>query len=253
MTAPRVLIYDIETTPNIGYTWGKWQQNVMRFTQDWHLLTVAWKWADEKRAHVLGLDDYEGYHAGSTDDAGLAWLLHDLFDEADIAVTHNGNAFDQPKARTRMLVHRIPPHRPMLEVDTLKTARKYFAFTSNSLEDLVRQLGLTDKGKPGLQCWFDCMAGDPAAFRKMKSYNKNDVLILEELYLLLLPWIANHPNMALVGDRPDACPRCGQVGKMIARGRKVNQVTTRVRYQCTICRGYCSGRAITKTDVSYVP
>ena len=264
MTDPRILIYDIETSPNGGWTWGKWQQNVIRFSRDWHLLSVAWKWLGEKRTYVMGLDDYEGYVPGDRDDSALAWLIHDLFDEADVAVTHNGNSFDQPKARTRMAVHHLPPHRPFLEVDTLKVARKVFAFTSNTLEDLCRQLGLEHKGKVEFPTWLGCMGLDEesnplpddevyAAWRKMKKYNRQDVKILEELYFTLRPWMTTHPNMALIADRPDACPKCGEVGKMISRGRRVNQVTTRERYQCTVCRSYVAGRAITKSGVRYVP
>ena len=253
MTTPRCLIYDLETSPNEGYTWGKYDQNVIRFKQDWHLLSVAWKWLGEKRTYVMGLDDYEGYKPGDRDDSALAWLIHDLFDEADIAITHNGNSFDQPKARTRMAVHHLPPHRPFKEVDTLKVARKVFAFTSNTLEDLCRQLGLDHKGKVGFDVWVGCMEGDPKAWATMKKYNRQDVKILEELYFTLLPWMTTHPNMALIADRPDACPKCGEVGKMISRGRRVNQVTTRERYQCTVCRSYVAGRAITKSDVLYVP
>ena len=252
MSQPRVLIYDIETSPNEGYTWGKWQQNVIRFKKDWQLLSVAWKWLGEKKVQVCGLDDFEDYQPGD-DDLNLAWLIHDLFDEADVAITHNGNSFDQPKARTRMAVHHLPPHRPFLEVDTLKVARKTFAFTSNTLEDLCRQLGLDHKGKVGFDVWIGCMEGDPKAWSLMKRYNKQDVKILEELFLLLLPWMTTHPNMALLSDRPNACPKCGAEGKMISRGRRVNQVTTRERYQCTACRGYVAGREITKSDVRYVP
>ena len=170
-----------------------------------------------------------------------------------MTVTHNGVGFDQPKARARMLVHGIPPHSPFKEVDTLKAARKYFEFTSNSLEDLCRQLGLTMKGKPGFHTWLECMAGDPKAWHRMKTYNKNDVVILEQLYERLLPWINNHPNMGLLSDRPDACPKCGVEGRMIVRGRNPARVTFRVQYQCQACRGYCSGRAIKKSDVRYVP
>ena len=226
---------------------------MIRFKKDWHLLSVAWKWLGERRTYVMGLDDYEGYVPGDRDDSALAWLIHDLFDEADVAVTHNGNSFDQPKARTRMAVHHLPPHRPFLEVDTLKVARKTFAFTSNTLEDLCRQLGLDHKGKVAFDVWIGCMEGDPKAWALMKKYNKQDVKILEELYLLLLPWMTTHPNMALLSDRPNACPKCGTEGKMISRGRRVNQVTTRERYQCTVCGGYVAGRIITKSDVKYVP
>ena len=152
-----------------------------------------------------------------------------------------------------MAVHHLPPHRPFKEVDTLKVARKVFAFTSNTLEDLCRQLGLDHKGKVGFDVWVGCMEGDPAAWRKMKKYNAQDVKILEELYLVLRPWMNNHPNMALIGDRPKACPKCSSERGFIIRGRRVNQVTTRTQYQCKACGGYVAGRAIAKSDTLYVP
>ena len=252
MTAPRILIYDVETTPNLGWTWGKWQQNVMRFKQHWHVLTVSWKWRGEKKVYVEGLDDYVNYKPGSTDDSALAWLLHDLFEEADIAITHNGNAFDQPKARTRMSVHHIPPPSPFKEIDTLKVARKHFAFTSNSLEDLCQQLGLDLKGKPGIDTWFGCMEGDPKAWARMKRYNRNDVVILEQLYDRFLPWIDGHPNLALMSDKPDGCPRCGGTS-LKSWGWRYYQVSKRRRFRCTECHAFCYGRTLEKSDVALVP
>jgi RNase_H superfamily len=262
VSEPRVLIYDLETSPNEGYTWGKWDQNVIRFSKDWHLLSVSWKWLGERKTYVLGLDDFEGYRPRDRDDSALAWLLHDLFDEADIAVTHNGNSFDQPKARTRMAVHHLPPHSPMLEVDTLKVARKHFAFTSNTLEDLCRQLGLDHKGKVDFPLWLGCMGVDEEsnpisadecykAWRKMKRYNAQDVRILEELYLTLRPWIDNHPNMALLADKPGACPRC-QGGPLKSTGWRYYQVTRRRRFRCVECGAFCYGRTLEKLDVTHV-
>ena len=58
MTGPRILIYDLESAPNVGYTWRKWDQNVIEFVQEWYILTVAWKWLGEKKVYVEGLPDY---------------------------------------------------------------------------------------------------------------------------------------------------------------------------------------------------
>ncbi len=252
MSEPRILVYDLETSPNVGYTWGKWQQNVIRFQQDWFILSVAWKWRGESRTYVMGLDDYEGYVPGDRDDSSLAWLLHDLFDEADVTITHNGVGFDQPKARTRMAVHNLPPHSPFKEIDTLKVARKVFAFTSNRLEDLCRQLGLEHKGKVTFDCWLGCMAGDGAAWRKMKKYNRQDVIILEQLYERLLPWMDGHPNLALMSpDKPDACPKC-LGGPLKSGGWRYYHVTKRHIWRCKECGGISYGRSLIKSDVSHV-
>ncbi len=38
------------------------------------------------------------------------------------------------------------------------------------------------------------MNKDPAAWKVMEKYNKQDVLLLEKVYDRLLPWIKSHPN-----------------------------------------------------------
>ena len=76
-TLARTLLWDIETSPNLGYVWGKWQQNVISFDQEWHMLTIAWKWLGDDKVQVKGLDDYpELYELDPDDDYYLAALAH---------------------------------------------------------------------------------------------------------------------------------------------------------------------------------
>ena len=245
-TQPRVLIWDVETAPNISYTWGKWQQDVVQFAQEWHLLSFAWKWQGEKQVHCLGLDDWpRTFRRDPTDDSRLAKELHALIDEADVTVAHNGDRFDMRKANARFLTHGFDPPSPTRQVDTLKVARRVAMFNSNKLGDLGESLGVGAKlSTGGFQTWLGCMAGDERAWKKMKAYNKEDVLLLERVYQRLLPWIDNHPNMALISGRPKACPKCGVEGRMIKRGtRRYNRVTVNERYQCRACGGYCVARS----------
>jgi hypothetical protein len=44
----KILFLDIETLPNISYTWGKYEQNVIDFHQEWCLATYAAKWIGGK-------------------------------------------------------------------------------------------------------------------------------------------------------------------------------------------------------------
>ena len=44
----------------------------------------------------------------------------------------------------------------------------------------------------------------------MFEYNKHDVEILEAVYLKLLPWIHNHPNIAnYIKEYGCVCSNCG--------------------------------------------
>src|ERR1035437_5504487 len=181
MTKPRILLWDIESAPNLGFAWGLWEQNILSFEHQWYLLSIAWRWLGEKTTHVQGLIDFERFTVDPQDDYELAALAHRLFSEADIVIAHNGIAFDTKKAQARMLFHGFDPPTPFREVDTLKIARRHFAFTSNKLGDLCDVLGIGRKLETGgFQTWLGCMRGDPKAWAKMKRYNKQDVVILEK-------------------------------------------------------------------------
>lgn len=247
----RVLVYDIETAPSRGWVWKKYQTDVIKFDADWYILCFAWKWLGTKQTHVVSLPDFDLYETEPENDRGVVADLHELFCQADVTVTHNGVGFDNKKANSRFAVHQMDPPPPRKEIDTLQVARRQFGFTSNSLADLCDTLGLPAKGDPGgKETWFRCMAGDPAAWAKMTKYNKRDVDILEKLYLRLRPWMANHPNLNVYGDRPDSCPRCGHK-QMQARGYRVAGVTMRRTFQCQRCFGYSMGREIHDTRIKH--
>lgn len=249
----RTLIYDIETTPNLGWVWQKWETDVIEFQQEWYLLCFAYKWLDESETHVVSLRQFrKDYKADPTDDRRVAEALHTLFDEADVVVAHNGDRFDQPKSNARFLVHGFGPPSPYKSVDTLKVARTHFAFNSNKLNDLGKQLGLGVKAETGgFQTWLGCMNGEKAAWDRMEKYNEQDVLLLEKLYLKLRPWMPRHPNIPAIEGKPDACTVCTSTN-LQARGKTHTARTWRQRYRCVDCGHWCSGVKIEKTEATTV-
>ena len=64
MTEPRTLVYDLETSPLVGYAWSPWRTNLTGLKEDWHLLTVSWTWLGERGVHVVGLNDFEDDEPG---------------------------------------------------------------------------------------------------------------------------------------------------------------------------------------------
>ena len=185
MPDPRVLLFDIESSPNLSWTWGKWDQNVLRFEREWYILAISWTWLGERQVNVKGLDDYDLYATEPHNDIELARLARALLDEADVVVGHNSTAFDVKKCQARMVYHQLDPPSSFKEVDTLKQARRHFAFNGNSLDDLTRHLGIGAKGHPGLNSWFRCIEGEPGAWKRMKAYCRQDVKLLEKLALRL--------------------------------------------------------------------
>ena len=246
----RILLYDIETAPNLVYTWGVYEQNVLEVVRPWYILCFAYKWLDEPTTKVISITDYEkDYKKDPENDYNVVKALHDLFNEADIVIAHNGNAFDQKKVSSRFLIHGFDQPTDYKQIDTLKEARKHFRFDSNRLNDLGKQLGLGEKVQTGgFQLWKGCMEGDQAAWNKMKKYNKQDVVLLEKIYKVLRPWIANHPNVSFLAGEVDGCPKCGSKN-LQKRGVRRNKTTSYQRYQCQSCHGYCRQRTSLKNPV----
>lgn len=229
---PRVLLFDLETAPNLAYVWGTYEQNVIQFKKEWSILSIAWKWIGDDKAQCLAVCDFK-----CKDDKELVKHIHSLFQEADIICAHNGNAFDIKKAKARFIYHNLKPTKILSTIDTKLVAKRYFAFNSNSLNDLGKHLGLGQKTKhEGFDLWLKCMNNDAVAWKKMKTYNIQDVELLHKIYERFKPWIQNHPSLARLKEH-DGCPNCGS-SNVMRRGVRANNSGLRQQMSCTDCGGW---------------
>jgi hypothetical protein len=57
---PTVLLYDLETSPNIGYTWGTRETDVIKIIHPRQIISIAWKWLGETEVKVLSLPSFPG-------------------------------------------------------------------------------------------------------------------------------------------------------------------------------------------------
>lgn len=188
---PKVLFMDIETAPMLGYVWGLWENNVAlnQIHSDWHILSWSAKWLHEKK--VMYADQRNAKKI--SDDKVLLKGIWSLLDEADIIVTQNGKSFDQKKLNARFIMNGFQPPSSFKHIDTMRIAKKHFAFTSNKLAYMSDKLNtkykkLEHKKFPGFELWQQCLSGNQEAWLEMEKYNKYDVLSLEELYKKLIPW-----------------------------------------------------------------
>lgn len=241
MKSPKILLYDIETSPNLGYVWGKWEQNVIEFKNQWELLSVAYKWLGEKKVRCIARPNFK-----DKTEKSLIEILWKLFDEADIICAHNGDSFDNKKSKAKFLEYGLKPPSNYKSIDTKKIAKSQFNFNSNSLNDLGQLLKLGKKIETGgFQLWLDCMAGKPSAWKKMIAYNKQDVVLLEKVYLKLRAWAPNHPNLTLFRDSI-GCPVCTSKNT-IRRGFRIAVRRKTQRFQCNDCgHSFTNGKAVDK-------
>lgn len=247
---PKILFADLEVSPSLGYTWTKWQTNIIQFEKEWVLLSFSAKWAGGK--HITKcLADYPGYKPGSEDDKQLVVDLWNLLDEADIVVGHNWRKFDDKKANVRFMEHGLLPPRPYKVVDTLASAKKRFSYLSNKLDDLGQKLGVGRKVKTGgFETWLGCMQGDEKAWQLMKKYNKGDVELLIKVYEKLLPWIGDHPHVGILANLEDSCRNCGSTN-LQRRGFSVTATGRRQRFQCQnpTCGTWMTGKHSAFTEI----
>lgn len=231
----KILLLDIETQPNLVWSWGVYEENAISVEKHWQCLSYSAKWRGGK--HITkGLPDYKGYKPGG-DDKALVADVWKLLDEADMVVAHNGISFDIKKLNARFIAHGMKPPSPYAVVDTKREVKNVAGFSSNKLDWLCQQLDLGRKlEKPGgWELWLRCMAGEKAAWKIMLEYNRHDVVLLEKLYNLLAPWI-KQPNANLYDDSGVHCsnPACGSK-RLQRRGTARNRTRAYARFQCLDC------------------
>jgi hypothetical protein len=201
------LLFDIETAPIEAYVWNVWNQNVAptQMIRDWFMLSWSAKWLNDSE---IMSDVVTPREAKKHKDKRIMKSLHRLIDEADIIIAHYGNGFDIPKMNTRFIINGLNPPSPYQSIDTKQVAAKGFGFTYNKLDYLATMFGIPNKLHTDFNLWVKCLKGDAESLKYMEEYNKQDILVLEEVYYKLRPWIKSHPNLGLYTDER-VCSNCG--------------------------------------------
>lgn len=208
---PKILFLDIETSPIEAYVWGLWDNNVAlnQIKSDWNVISWAAKFLGSKGVYQKDIR----CQIDKRDDSKILPEMHTLLDRADIVVTQNGKAFDIKKLNARFIINGMKPPSSFQHIDTKLLAKKYFGFTSNSLEYMTDKLctrykKLKHKQFPGQELWTECLKNNQKAWKEMAKYNVYDVLSLEELYTKLIPWDNTINFNVYYGDHDAVCT-CG--------------------------------------------
>jgi DNA polymerase elongation subunit (family B) len=241
----RILVFDIETSPNMAYVWGCLKQyinpNQLIATSD--VMCWAAKWLGERK--VI----YEA-RQHDADDHRICEVLRDLFNEADIVVAHNGRAFDIKRMNTRWIRYGIDPPSPYQVVDTCKLAQSLFSFSRSKLESIAQELGLGGKaGTGGFETWIQCMAGDEKAWKRMGKYCRQDVTLLEQVYLRMRAWDKRSPNVSLDYDDVMRCIVCGSPSLKPLLSDAKTAASKFLSYRCGSCGHVMRSRSRIKPNL----
>lgn len=240
MRDPKILIWDLET----GYA----ESAIFSFFNDriphdnllkeWYIICGAYKWLGDTKTKAVSVLDYN--NKDTTDDYYVVKHLYEILSQADAIVHHYGDNFDIKKFNTRLIYHGFDPLPNIIQIDTYKIAKSKFKFMSNRLDYIGKYLGVGGKihTTPGL--WMRCLRGVKSAIREMVAYNKQDVNLLEAVYLKLAPFVPSKLNFNhFYGEFEKVCPTCGDTN-LQKRGFRLTRIAKWQRFQCQGCGAWSS-------------
>lgn len=247
-SGPKILFWDVEIAPPIYWAYGPRVEylrsdNIIR---DKWFVCASWKWLGRPAKYTTSvLNNHKRFDACYFDDYTVIQATKEAIEQADVVVAHNGDNFDWKELQARCVFHGLGPLPPIQKIDTLKVARREFRFHSNNLRYLAEHLGVASKDEP--PDWGKIALGDVEEIRKCTSYNRQDVVTLEAVYLKLMPYMQNHPNYNVYADiHHDVCPNCGSNELKIHKCR-YTRVGKRVQYRCQACGAYMTSKKTIKS------
>lgn len=206
---PKILFLDVESTPDVAVTFKRFKANMSQehiLQEGGWLLSIAYAFNE---GEVIS-SSLTPSQACANDDSQLVAELWCAIEEADMIVAHNLDRFDMPLFKARCVINGFAPPKRVKQIDTLKLA-KQMKFQSNRLDSLGYVLGEGSKIKhSGIDLWVKCMEGDLTSLQAMEEYNRQDVVLLRNVYHRLKAFDNNHPNAALYTEGDEvACRVCG--------------------------------------------
>lgn len=262
---PKILFWDIETSYNLLAGFGLRDQNFShkQIVQEWYIICASWMFEGDKKVSSIASVDGNDYR--------VITKLYEVIEKADILIHHNGDKFDLKKLRARAIYHDSQLRRsfesrlmdtmgiderpfpimgngpliPIKTIDTLKVSRSLFGFTSHRLDYIATHLGLKSKHNTTDGLWLRILKGDKEAMKEMVEYNKQDVIVLRNVFKELQPHIKNHPSLALLKGNEDRghCRNCGGT-HLNKQGYDIRQSRKYPRYKCQDCGAWKTSTSV---------
>ena len=239
----KILFFDIETSHSLAAIFSLFNDSGIPHSSvitEWAIISIAYKFQGDKKTTVLMSDLGKNRSVISEiDDRRILEKFSKVLNEADVVVGHNSDRFDLKKINTRLIRHKLGPIKPNIKkVDTLKIAKRNFAFMSNRLDYISKYLGYGGKMSTPNGLWIKVLMGDKKAVKIMGEYNARDVEELENVYNELIDYDLLASVKVEDPNRP-CCRECGSKNNIVSR-KKASAVTGlfATQYQCYDCNKY---------------
>jgi uncharacterized protein YprB with RNaseH-like and TPR domain len=200
------LFFDIETSYLVVRSWGIYKQTIRpeNVIQDKRIICISYKWQGEDKIHTLTWNQHQN-------DKKMIKAFINVMGEASEIVAHNGDKFDIRELRTRAIANNVLMYPTYRTLDTLSKSRQYFKFTSNKLDYIGKYLNVGKKLEhEGMNLWVKVVEhNDKNALKRMVEYCEQDVILLEDAYFAISPYIYHNNNFAVLkGGKKWHCPEC---------------------------------------------
>jgi DNA polymerase elongation subunit (family B) len=241
VTGPKILVFDIETCPNLGWFWGLFKQNIRpdQIKEPTRMICFAAKWLGEQK--IIFRSEY---HHGQEE---MLTTLRALLDEADVTVTYNGDKFDIKRVRKEFRLHGMEQPSDFISVDLYKIIKRIEDWPSHQMGYIAEELGLSQKMKHhGFLLWREAM-GDfgeerqRKAWNIMRRYNRQDLKPTEDLFYryeanIVLPAAGLFAPAPLDLPPTPPCPNplC-QSTHVTRQGYKRTKTRRYPQYKCQTC------------------
>jgi len=246
MAKAKILLFDIETIPNLNEAMKVWCQlgafpgRTMKATVT-SLLCVGYKELGSKKTYCVNAWDFDSWEKDINDDEKITKAIYEIMKEADGVITHNGKRFDWKYLQTKFLMHGLDPLPKLPHVDTCAVARSNLFSFSNKL-DYLGQYFVKDKKleNGGWDLWVKCSKRIKKYQNLMERYCKQDVDLLEKLFFKLRPLTKGLPSQFVDNESENfdiVCPKCGSADYS-HYGWRYTATTKYRRMKCNSCKGY---------------
>lgn len=245
---PKILFYDIETTPVRAYIWRPGKQ-VIRHGQlhkscnVTNIICIGYCWNDDRPAKVL----YWDYNTQNCEKLIEKFDL--LIKKADVTIGKNSDRFDVKHINTQRMLHGLPglPEWAKYTDDLEKQMRKYFALPSQSLDYISGLLGFGGKNPMEFNDWIEIVEqgkNGKALQRKMGEYCAKDVEDTRAVWNRLEAHITPKFNYSTFYNE-FCCTTCGS-SRVIKNGTRIAGKSIYQHYYCNEHGGYAGRATISK-------
>ena len=209
------------------------------------IICAGWKELGKKKVHCINAWDFKAWNKNVNDDREVCQAIYEVLKDADAVITHNGIRFDWKYLQTRLVYNGFPPLHKIKHIDTCSVAKRNFLSFNNKLGYLGDWLVKDNKlENGGWELWVKVHRRDKKAQKLMERYCKQDVILLEKVFLKLRPFIKNLPNrnhfrpLQKTLDNKNVCPTCGSTD-LKKWGFYRTSVMEYQRYRCGHCFSCC--------------